>query len=193
MSDKEKLIVKTGIHPKLVSRLLTFGIGLAAIVSLVAIGVVGGVNTVKVQQAYAQENSNACPEGYTKIRGFCYANVIPGEEGGCPEGFPEQTDEDGEVFCGKFVGRNIVTEERCQELDDLREDITTVFVPDPRVPPPLGICNAYQTADRLPSSEPTCPVTGNFREPEIVNGQCQVRPGEGEPEPGDDEDEEVEV
>jgi len=67
-----------------VSRLVTFGIGLA-IVAVVATGVVGG-GAETLQQAYAQENSKACPEDYTRgERGTCVAEATV-ILGGCAEG-----------------------------------------------------------------------------------------------------------
>jgi|SRR5215208_379306 len=189
MSVREKLIGIMGTaHPRLVSRLGTFGIGLA-IVAVVATGVAVGGGTGTLQQAYAQE---ACPDDYTFDRGLCTAEPIPGE-GGCPDDFPKQS-VGGLEFCGSLVDQFPVPGAfACPTIVDEENNIIRVFAPDdPANPLSRGVCQIYQTADPLPSSEPSCPDTGNFREPEIVNGQCQVRPGEGEPEPGDDEEEEVE-
>jgi hypothetical protein len=207
MSNKEKLIVRMGIpHPKPVSRLLTFGIGLAAIVSLIAIGVVGGVNTV--QQAYAQENSNACPEGYTRgERGTCVAPAIVTEPE-CPQGtIPNNAGTcdvvlQGEVrpFCPPFAPLD-------EETGLCTDPNGFTFSPRPvceysngRLIPVRSFedecpeIRTGQVVNPVPGGL-ACPPTGNFRVATLdeASETCTTKRGLGEPEPGDDEDEEVEV
>src|SRR5215207_10152481 len=114
MSVREKLIGIMGTaHPRLVSRLGTFGIGLA-IVAVVATGVAVGGGTGTLQQAYAQE---ACPDDYTFDRGLCTAEPIPGEG--------------GLEFCGSLVDQFPVPGAfACPTIVDEENNIIRVFAPD---------------------------------------------------------------